>query len=78
MGRCPLGVGFRPLQALKFRIEQAERTPWGNCSMTVSWVDDCAPVGSLANVSIRKSEIAAKTNIPRIGVEFKMGVYAYG
>ena len=56
MRRCPIGLGFRPLQALKFRIEQAERTPWGNYLMIVSWIDDCAPLpGS------RKGKIALET-----------------
>ena len=35
MGQCSRNLGFRPLQALKFRIEQVERTPWANSTMTV-------------------------------------------
>ena len=36
------------------------------------------PVGSLANVWIRKSEIAVKANIRRIGVGFKLEMWVYG
>ena len=30
-GAVPAGSGVQPLQAWKFRIEHAERTPWGSC-----------------------------------------------
>ena len=50
MGQCSLDLEFSPLQPLKFRIEPAERTPWGNCPWLL-FRDNDPPSGPLKTYS---------------------------